>query len=79
LDVVINHSGNNWFYKDQDKPGVGSYNYFNDIQFDFGDWRSPNFPIPTELRNPDLYHRRGNMQGSGYDNYPENQHGICLI
>ena len=33
-------------------------------------------PIPTELRNSDLYHRRGEISGAGgYDTYPENQHG----
>ncbi len=73
LDVVINHSGDNWFYKDEDKPNVQPYNYYNDIQFDFGNWRSADYPVPVELRNPDLYHRRGNMQN--YDTYPENQHG----
>ena len=76
LDVVINHSGNNWFYKDEDKPGVHPYTYFNDIRFDFGDWRKPDRPIPTELRNPDLYHRQGTIaDAGGYDTYPENQHG----
>ncbi|MGC4038506.1 MAG: alpha-amylase family glycosyl hydrolase [Chitinophagaceae bacterium] len=73
LDVVINHSGDNWFYKNEDQPGVNAYTYFNDLQFDFGDWRNAAFPLPAELRNPDLYHRRGNMQN--YDTYPENQHG----
>jgi glycosidase len=72
LDVVINNSGDNWFYINQDK-GAGDYNYFNDIQFDFGGWRSANYPVPTELRNPDFYHRRGNIQN--YDTYPENQRG----
>lgn len=76
LDVVINHSGNNWFYKDEDKPGIKPYQYANDVQFDFGDWRLPDRPIPQELRNPDLYHRRGTISGvNGYDTYPENQHG----
>lgn len=73
LDVVINHSGDNWFYKDEDKPGVNPYTYFNDQAFPFGDWRSPSHPVPVELRNPSLYHRKGNMQN--YDSYPENQHG----
>lgn len=68
LDVVINHSGDNWTY-----PGGFSYEYSNDQQFDFGDWRRLDRPIPTELRNKDLYHRRGNMHD--YDTYPENQHG----
>jgi glycosidase len=68
LDVVINHSGDNWSY-----PGGFSYNYSNDQQFPFGAWRRNDRPIPTELRNPDFYHRRGNM--GDYDHYPENQHG----
>jgi len=73
LDVVINHSGDNWFYKDEDKPEMDPYNYFDDIQFQFGNWRSDDYPIPSDLRKPELYHRRGNMKN--YDTYPENQHG----
>ena len=68
LDVVVNHSGDNWAY-----PGGFSYNYSNDQQFPFGFWRRGDRPIPTELRDPDWYHRRGNM--ANYDTYPENQHG----
>jgi alpha-amylase len=76
LDVVINHSGDNWFYKNEDQPGVRPYTYFNDIQFDFGNWRRPDRPVPVELRNPDLYHRRGTIADpGGYDTFPENQHG----
>ncbi len=76
LDVVINHSGDNWFYKDEDKPGVEPYKYSEDITFDFGDWRRQDRPLPVELRNPDLYHRRGLIaDANGYDTYPENQHG----
>ncbi len=71
LDVVINHSGDNWFY-----PGNQPYNYVNDQQFEFGDWRRPDRPIPIELRNPNWYHRRGQM--GNYDQYPENQHGDIL-
>jgi len=70
LDVVINHSGDNWFY-----PGNVPYFYANDRQFDFGDWRRADRPVPTELRQPDLYHRRGQITGGGWDRYPENQHG----
>ena len=70
LDVVINHSGDNWFY-----PGNVPYYFWNDQQFGFGDWRRANRPIPTELRNPDLYHRSGQITGGGWDRYPENQHG----
>ena len=68
LDVVINHSGDNWSY-----PGGFTYNYSNDQQFSFGLWRRDDRPIPTELRDENYYHRRGNM--ADYDNYPENQHG----
>jgi glycosidase len=68
LDVVINHSGDNWEY-----PGGFRYFYSSDRQFDFGNWRRADRPIPTELRNDSLYHRRGEM--GDYDAYPENQHG----
>jgi glycosidase len=68
LDVVINHSGDNWEY-----PGGFRYFYANDRQFDFGNWRKADRPLPTELRDESLYHRRGEMRD--YDSYPENQHG----
>jgi alpha-amylase len=68
LDVVINHSGDNWFY-----PGNLPFNYANDQQFDFGGWRQPIRPIPVELRNPDFYHRRGNI--GNFDAFPEARHG----
>jgi alpha-amylase len=70
LDVVINHSGNNWAY-----PGDVPYYYISDQQFPLGSWRRPDRPIPTELRNERLYHRRGEITGNGWDRYPENQHG----
>lgn len=70
LDVVINHSGDNWTYE-----GQSSRDFSNDQQFPFGSWRRPDRPAPTELREPDYYHRRGNITGSGWDRYPENQHG----
>ncbi len=71
LDVVINHSGDNWSY-----PGGFRYLYSHDQTFPFGFWRRDDRPIPTELRNPDLYHRCGEISNAaGWDNYPENQHG----
>jgi glycosidase len=68
LDVVINHSGDNWSY-----PGGFDYNYCNDQQFPFGFWRQGREPFPEELRNEDFYHRKGNM--FNYDAPPENLHG----
>lgn len=71
LDVVINHSGDNWTY-----PGSFGYRYFNDQQFDLSSWRRADRPIPIELRNGDYYHRRGDISSpNGFDTYPENQHG----
>jgi alpha-amylase len=68
LDVVINHSGDNWAY-----PGGFRYFYSGNQQFPFGSWRRADRPVPTELRNADWYHRRGEMRD--YDNGPENQFG----
>lgn len=68
LDVVTNHSGDNWAY-----PGGFRYAYCNDQQFDLAQWRRPDRPVPVELRNERLYHRRGEI--GNWDSYPENQHG----
>ena len=34
--------------------------------------------MPVELRNPDYYHRRGDIGADGWDTYPENQHGDLM-
>jgi len=68
LDVVINHSGDNWAY-----PGDYAYNYWQDQQFPFGMWRRSDRPVPIELRNEDWYHRRGRI--TNYDAYPEVEDG----
>src|SRR4029078_5881335 len=47
LDVVINHSGDNWAY-----PGGFTFDYFQDQQFNLGSWRRvpPEEPvIPNDL------------------------------
>jgi glycosidase len=75
LDVVINHSGDNWAY-----PGGFPYYYSNDQQFPFGFWRRDDRPIPTELRQESLYYRRGEIHSpNGYDTYPELQHGDITV
>lgn len=70
LDVVINHSGDNWAY-----PDDAAYEYNDDQQFDFGFWRREDRPIPTELRNPDFYHRKGQLKEEDWDNDPAKQNG----
>jgi len=73
LDVVINHSGDNWAY-----PGDVPYAYANDEQFRLDAWRRSDRPIPVELRDETLYHRRGQITANGWDSYPENQHGDIM-
>ncbi|KAM3096589.1 alpha-amylase family glycosyl hydrolase [Phormidesmis sp. 146-35] len=68
LDVVANHSGDNWFYL-----GDVPYYYDSDKTYPFGGWRKPDRPIPSELRNPDYYNRRGEIRN--WDSYPETQNG----
>jgi glycosidase len=68
LDVVLNHSGDNWAYPN-DRP----YFYANNQQFPFGSWRSSDRPLPTELRSPDYYHRRGQIRD--WSNFPEYEVG----
>jgi glycosidase len=72
LDVVLHHSGNNWIYP-EDQP----YYYFNGVTFPFGGWRFENKPVPVELRNPELYWRKGQMRN--YDSYPEAREGDFLM
>ena len=68
LDAVINHSGDVWAY-----PGDNPYFYSNDQQFPFGTWRKNNRPLPSELRDADLFHRKGQIRN--WDSWPEYEHG----
>ncbi len=71
LDTCANHSGDVWYYPD-DKPY-----FFSDDgrRFPFGGWRSPDYPLPVELRNPEYYNRRGQIRDGGWDRFPETQWG----
>jgi glycosidase len=60
LDIVMNHSGDNWSYLNENPNDP--YRYWYDMQFDFGAWRREDRPVPIELRNPNFYHRRGQIQ-----------------
>ena len=66
LDVVINHSGDNWTY-----PGGFAFFYSNDQQFAFGAFRRrPDRPVPTELRNDDCTTAAAGSRARGYDTLP---------
>jgi len=71
LDIVLHHSGNNWSYPDDQE-----YYYYNGVVFPFGKWRYQDKPCPTELRNPDLYARKGQIRN--FDSYPETREGDFL-
>jgi glycosidase len=73
LDVVLNHSGDNWAY-----PGNVPYYYFNDQQFSFGFWRREDRPIPVELRKDYLYHRRGEIRNYNDDREVQNGDIVSL-
>ena len=68
LDVVLNHSGDNWSY-----PGDNAYLYAGGQQFPLEGWRLSNRPLPTELRDERVYHRCGQIQN--FDAQPECQLG----
>ena len=69
LDVVINHSGDNWFY-----PGGASYRYSNDTAVSASATSAgPTVPCRPSFATR-LYHRRGEIARLTTI-YPENQHG----
>jgi len=68
LDVVANHSGDNWFYL-----GNETKIYDNGREFAFGGWRHPKLPRPLELRNPNFYGMKGEIRN--WDAIPETQDG----
>ena len=66
LDVVINHSGDNWSYG----PGEGTYD--NGRRYEMDHLNRPDRPIPEELRDPKYYHRKGAISSAaGWDTPPE--------
>jgi glycosidase len=71
LDAVANHCGDVWHY-----PGDVPYYYSDDNrQFEIGGWRSPDYPVPVELRNPAYFNRRGEIRAWSWDRLPETQWG----
>lgn len=68
LDVVLHHSGDNWAY-----PFDYEYYYLGGQRFPLGSWRKNDRPLPVELRDPELYNRKGQIRN--FDSYPETQEG----
>jgi alpha-amylase len=74
LDVVINHSGDNWQYP-------GGFPFFFDPsdpggrQFDLERFRPGREVVPEELREAELYHRRGEIRQGRFDEFPESENG----
>lgn len=73
LDIVINHTGNNWFYR-EDGHLLSSLPYRFDPPYDFGAWRTANGGSssvvrtsddgiwPREFQNPEWYTRAGQIE-----------------
>ena len=68
LDIVLHHAGDNWYYP-EDLP----YYYFEGKVFPFGGWRYEDRPVPIELRNPELYARKGRIRN--FEALPETRDG----
>jgi glycosidase len=68
LDITLNHSADTWSYL-----GDYHYYYYNGIRYPFGEWRSEDMPLPTEIRNPEYYTRMGEIRN--WDTFPETQDG----
>ena len=84
LDVVHNHTGNNWYYKGyKGKHNLNVSPDYRDKGYEFGNWRTKSgngvikddedgvFPI--EFQNTDWYWKKGAIKH--WDDYPEYEEG----
>jgi glycosidase len=80
LDIVLNHTGDNWAY-----PGGYPYYYCDGQRFDFGFWRRSDPSVegddegavmPQEFQNPEWYRRCGEIKN--WDAFPETRDGDFL-
>jgi len=80
LDIVLNHTGDNWAY-----PGGHPYYYCDGQRFDFGFWRrsdpseeegDDDSVMPPEFQNPEWYRRCGEIKN--WDVFPETRDGDFL-
>lgn len=81
LDIVINHTGDNWAYKDDAAPAYRS----DGTRYEFGSFRSehqegeygPDDAVwPAELQSPTCYKRRGGIVN--WNDLTESQNGDFL-
>jgi glycosidase len=73
LDIIYNHTGNNWFYDNNGQPS-DTMPYLADSTYPFKGWRSQSGECiercqdmedgvwPIEFQNPDWYSRAGTIQ-----------------
>jgi len=67
MDVVLNHTGNNWSYKKGDPA------YSKGRSYAFSHWHRDDKPQPIALRNEKLYSKKGHIVN--WDSYPESWEG----
>jgi glycosidase len=67
MDVVLNHTGNNWSYKKTNTA------YRKGRSYAFSHWHAEDKPQPAVLRNEKLYSKKGYILN--WDNYPETWDG----
>jgi glycosidase len=67
MDVVLNHTGNNWSYKEKRTP------YRKRTAYAFSHWHNEDKPQPLALRNEAWYSKRGHI--INWDKYPESWDG----
>ncbi|MTV50447.1 alpha-amylase [Heliobacillus mobilis] len=73
LDIIYNHTGNNWFYADENEQPVDTRPYRYSPPYPFHGWRSATGQSvqeiaqvddgvwPIEFQNLDIYHRAGSI------------------
>ncbi|MBF0137008.1 MAG: alpha-amylase [Magnetococcales bacterium] len=76
LDIILTHTGNNWFYRDEHGQGRDSMP-FKETRYEFAGWRNAQGECvpkimdadagvwPEELQDPSWYTRNGCMEMSG--------------
>jgi glycosidase len=86
LDIIYNHSGNNWFYLNENGQPQDTMSYRYAPPYDFGGWKGKNSQIvkqvnktqdgvwPEEFQNPDWYTRAGQIERWDTEPWEEPMH-----